>query len=61
MARQDDLRVISAGILDLRGGAGVEAELITRTIRIFGTVQASDVRAAITGAGYEVAGLSARR
>ena len=48
--------MISARIRDLRGVVGVEAELATRTIRIYGEVEIGDVRAAIAGAGYEVAG-----
>jgi copper chaperone CopZ len=56
MSRRSDLRVISARIRDLHGVVGVEADLITRTIRIYGKVEMGDVRAAIAGAGYEVAG-----
>lgn len=56
MSRRSDLRVISARVRDLRGVVGVEADLVSRTIRIYGDVEVDDVRAAIAGAGYEVAG-----
>ena len=59
MSRRSDLRVISARIRDLRGVVGLEADLVSRTIRIYGEVEVGDVRAAIAGAGYEVAGGSA--
>jgi copper chaperone CopZ len=55
MSHRGDLRVISARIRDLPGVVGMEADLVTRTIRIYGTVEVGDVRAAITEAGYEVA------
>lgn len=56
MSQRRDLRVISARIRDLRGVVGLEADLVSRTIRIYGEVEVVDVRAAIAGAGYEVAG-----
>ncbi len=47
------VRAVSSHVADIVGVLAVEADLVSRTVRVRGTAQPDELRSAIAAAGYE--------